>query len=224
MRQKIKKAYINHHLDEENIKKYEHVLEKRAENDENLKVSMINHLSALNDGVIAIFITVMMLEIPFPTSKATYMGFVWSVLVFLVSFFIIAGFWYDNKRIFESIIEADHIVIVTNFMFLASLALIPVVTKWILNQNDRYAAMNFGAVYLLTTFFQELLHFAAVRKRFQNHTGLLLFIIYTRTGVLLVTSLVLITLSWFCPQWAIMLYILLPIISFFKPIRIRSKG
>ena len=75
-------------MSEEDNRKYEHMLQKRAEGEKRLRTSMISHLSTLNDGVIAIFITVMMLEIPFPTSERTYWDFVWSVLVFLVSFLL----------------------------------------------------------------------------------------------------------------------------------------
>ena len=190
MKQKIKSAFVSRFLGDESARKYNHMLEKRAQGEERLKTSMINHLSTLNDGVIAIFITVMMLEIPFPTSEKSYWEFAWSVLIFLVSFFIVADFWYDNKRIFEAVNQAivadfwydnkrifeavnqaDHLVIVSNFLFLASLALIPVATKWTLHQNDRYSAVHFGAVYILTTFFQRLLYFAALRKRFRETPG-----------------------------------------------------
>ena len=118
MKQRIKSVFVKKYLSEESAKKYDHMLEKRAEGEERLQTNMIAHLSTLNDGVIAIFITVMMLEIPFPTSEKSYREFVWSILIFLVSFFIVADFWYDNKRIFEAITRADHLVIVSNFLFL----------------------------------------------------------------------------------------------------------
>ena len=217
MKQRIKSVFVKKYLSEESAKKYDHMLEKRAEGEERLQTNMIAHLSTLNDGVIAIFITVMMLEIPFPTSEKSYREFVWSILIFLVSFFIVADFWYDNKRIFEAITRADHLVIVSNFLFLASLALIPVTTKWILHQNDRYSAVHFGAVYILTSLFQRFLYFAALRKRFQNTPGLFLLMIFSKTGILLALSAALMFFSWFFPQQVIILYIILPVVSFFMP-------
>ena len=217
MKQRIKSAFIRRHLSDEDFRKYEHMLEKREEGEERLRTSMIGHLSTLNDGIVAIFITVMMLEIPFPTSERSYWEFVWSVLVFLVSFFIVADFWYDNKRIFESIREADHLVIVANFLFLASLALIPVATKWIIHQKDRYAAVHFGAVYMLTSLFQQLLYYTALRKRFRKNPGLFVFMVFFRVSFLLGISAALMLLSWFYPQWAVILYIILPAAGFFMP-------
>jgi uncharacterized membrane protein len=101
---------------------------------------MIRTLSTLNDGVIAIFITVMMLGIPYPTSEWSYFDFLWSILVFWVSFFIIAGFWYDNKVVFLSMREADHLVVIANFLFLAVLALI---TCTVCDQNNVSAQLTY---------------------------------------------------------------------------------
>lgn len=217
MKQKIKSNFIQRHMSRDNVDKYEHMLTRRRESYERLKTSMISHLSTLNDGVIAIFITVMMLEIPYPKLREEYGSFLWSIAVFLVSFFIIADFWYDNKRIFETIKEADHMVVVANFMFLASLALIPATTKWIMNQTDRYSELNFGLVYLITMLMQQFLYYASVRKRFVNHLALFFTIILARIGGLLIINAALMTLAWFHPRAAMLLYITLPIISFFTP-------
>ena len=112
---------------------------------------------------------------------------------------------------------ADHLVIICNFLFLASLALIPVATKWILHQNDRYSAVHFGAVYILTSCFPRLLYFAALRRRFRENPGLFMVMIFSRTGLLVIISALLMGLSWFYPKQTIILYILLPVISFFMP-------
>ena len=134
-----------------------------------------------------------------------------------MSFFIVADFWYDNKRIFEAITEADHLVIVANFMFLASLALIPVATKWIMYQNDRYSAVHFGAIYMVTSAFQQFLYYSALRKRFRKHLRLFLVLASMRAGLLLAISAALMLLSWFYPHSAVILYIILPVVSFFMP-------
>ena len=196
---------------------------RQAENEENLKDSMISHLSALNDGVIAIFITVMMLEIPVPTSRAEYTMFAQSILVFLVSFFNIADFWYDNKRIFETIKKADHLVVVANFMFLAALALVPVTTKWILLQRDRYSILNFGIVYLITTLCEQFLFYSSLRDRFKTHVKLFFTIMFARVGYLLIANLVIMLFTWMFPRTGMVFYIILPAIDFFRPTRVRKE-
>lgn len=217
MRKRLKFKIIERFLDDDQREKYDHMQERRSQNNKKLKASMISHLSALNDGVIAIFITVMMLEIPYPKLKSEYGSFIWSVMVFLVSFFIIADFWYENKRIFQTMREADHVVVVANFMFLASLALIPATTKWIMNQTDKYSELSFGTTYLIAMLMQEFLYYATVRKRFRNYLPLFFLIILTQIGGLIIINTGLMVLAWFHPRVAMMLYISMPIISFFLP-------
>ena len=223
MRQKLRNGLAKRVLDEKAYAKYEHMQKRQAENEENLKDSMISHLSALNDGVIAIFITVMMLEIPVPTSRAEYTMFAQSILVFLVSFFNIADFWYDNKRIFETIKKADHLVVVANFMFLAALALVPVTTKWILLQRDRYSILNFGIVYLITTLCEQFLFYSSLRDRFKTHVKLFFTIMFARVGYLLIANLVIMLFTWMFPRTGMVFYIILPAIDFFRPTRVRKE-
>ena len=213
MKDKIVRKYV----EDESAQDYERMLDERDEKEQSLKKSMVGHLSALNDGVVAIFITVMMLELPYPTSKEGIPVFLWSIGVFLVSFFIIAHFWYDNKRIFESIREADHWVVVADFVFLASLALIPATTKWIMNETNRYASMTFGLVYILTTIFQQLLYYAAVKNRFHGHGSRFILIALSGTGLYLLIGVALIALSWFDPVLGHLLFIVIPILGFFRP-------
>lgn len=215
--EQFKLNWIRRHLDPDSIAKYLHMQKKKQERSSILRKDMVRHLSTLNDGVIAIFITVMMLGIPYPTSEWSYYDFLWSILVFLVSFFIIANFWYENKLIFHSMREADHLVVIANFLFLAVLALIPVTTKWIINETDEVSATHFGVVYFLTTLLHQFLYYSAMRTRFIRHMKLLFLIMTRRIGLLLVVNVALMYIAWFYPKWAILLYILLPVISFFTP-------
>ena len=48
---------------------------------------MMEHLKAFNDGVFAIIITILALEIPVPHSQAAYLVFIKSISIFLISFF-----------------------------------------------------------------------------------------------------------------------------------------
>ena len=48
---------------------------------------MMKHLKAFNDGVFAIIITILALEIPAPHSQAAYPAFTKSISIFLISFF-----------------------------------------------------------------------------------------------------------------------------------------
>ncbi len=209
--------FLNYFLTDSEKKKYEHVKAGREKNSERLGDSLKGHLSTLNDGVAAIIITVMLLEIPFPTTQGEYKSFLWSILVFLVSFFVVAGFWYDNKRIFEAIQKVDHAITVLNFVFLASLALIPVMTKWIMRKTDRFAVLNYGVVYLLTMLLHYALYFAILRKRFHNEMSLFWKMMFFRAVFVLVPNILLLILGWHMPRPVMVLYLALPIVGFLQP-------
>ena len=208
---------FENHLTDEEAEKYQHMKEKRDENDDRLKSSLKGHLSTFNDGIIAIFITVMMLEIPYPVSEHQYRHFLWSVLIFFVSFLVIGDFWYENKRVFETIREVDHLTLAVNFLFLMALAFIPVMTKWIFNQPTRYAAVNYGITYLITMLMNQLLYLVVVRKRFRKHISLFVKITLARVGLILLVNLILILLGWYFPMQVTVLYAVLPVLSFLRP-------
>ena len=210
-------------LSDEECAKLDHARQRSEENEEKLKVSMVSHLSTLNDGIIAIFITVMMLEIPYPSSSAEIGTFVWSILVFAASFFIIADFWYDSKGIFQSMSDADHLTVVADFVYLAVMALIPVTTKWIMNVQSRDASICFGIVYFLTVLAQEFLRFSALRRNFVHYRGLIVRLFSIRLARIWMLIAVLLVLSWFVPQFAAIAYIILPVFSFFMPAKKRNK-
>lgn len=212
----LKQSLFQRLLTEEEREKYAHMYRRREENNEKLKTSLKSHLSTLNDGVIAIIITIMLLELPSP-SEAGYQGLLWAILIFFISFFVVADFWYENKRTFEIIDEVDHLTMILNFVFLAVLGLIPVMTKWIMRETISFAVVNYGVVYLFTLLIQNFLHFAVLRKRFKAHSGMFLKLTVARIAQVLIPNVLLIALGFFFPKAVMILYLALPVIGFLQP-------
>ena len=212
-----KEKLFNHFLTEREREKYAHVQERRNENRHLLRKNLKGHISTLNDGVVAIIITVMLLEIPFPTSPRNYGAFLWSIVIFLVSFFVVAGFWYENKRAFEKAREVDHPIMIVNFLFLASLSLIPVMTKWIMREAIGFSVMNYGVVHMVTLLLNEILYITIVRGRFRHYGGLLVKLILSRIGLVVVFDIALMWLGWYYPKPIMVLYLALPILNFLQP-------
>lgn len=91
------------------------------------------HLDNLNDGVIAIILTVMVLEVPLPSQTGvSYRNFMGSIFIFLVSFFVVANFWYDLNRMLLVLTRVSKKMIINDFIFLAALSVIPMLTKWMM--------------------------------------------------------------------------------------------
>lgn len=223
MNKKLKNEIVHRRdeMDEAEVQEIQtRIQEHRDEVGRNLK----SHLETFNDGVIAIFITIMVLEIPYPSAAVTMSTFRESIVIFIVSFFVVADFWYELQRSFMTFEQADHWVVVTDFLFLAALALIPIMTKWIMNDITRRAVMNFGIVYLITTLLEVALFFVAHRQHARVYSKV--YRVFMLIRVLWVVGLngALILLSFFYPRAAMYLFLALPVVSFFFPnVRVFSR-
>lgn len=216
MNKKLKKDLIQQRNDMDDAEVRE--IEKRiAARKREIGSSMKGHLETFNDGVIAIFITIMVLEIPYPSTSVSMHAFRESLVIFLVSFFVVADFWYELQRSFMTFEQADHWVVVTDFLFLAALALIPIMTKWIMNDITRRAVINFGMVYLVTTLLEVGLFFAAHRRQARVYSRVYRMFMLIRVLWVIGLNGALIILAFFYPKAAMYLFLSLPVVSFFFP-------
>ena len=206
-------------LTPEEEEKLSHIEEQMEKADKQSPVLMKQHLETLNDGVIAIIITIMVLELPFPGAETGYAHFLRMIGLFLVSFFIVADFWYDHHRIFESVRAADHVIVILNFLFLAALSLIPVMTKWILAERSSWSVASYGAVFLTVCIIEGCLQFAAVRDRFEGFQELYLYMFARSQFTVIAVNLIFLVLGWYYPKAIMPCYLILPLISFLQPRR-----
>ena len=193
--------------------------EQMREADKKSPLLMKSHLETFNDGVIAIIITIMVLELPIPSGPQEYKLFLSSIGLFFVSFFIVADFWYDLHRTFESVQRADHGIVVLDFLFLAVLSLVPVMTKWILAERNSWSVVAYGSVYLAVSIVLRGLLFYSLRERFLGFENLFFYMFAMSTGTILAFSLILIVLGWYYPVAVMPCYLILPLVSFLQPRR-----
>ncbi|MCD5563591.1 DUF1211 domain-containing protein [Lactobacillus delbrueckii subsp. lactis] len=116
---------------------------------------LAEHVMTFNDGVIAIIITIVLVEIADPLSKSAYQDFFSQIFIYLISFFVVANFWYEIHYTFSfHIMRAGKMTMVCDFAFLASLSLIPVMTKWIMGDLSVLSVVCYGIVYFLVQIFE----------------------------------------------------------------------
>ncbi len=149
-----------------------------------------------------------------------YAEFMHDIGIFLVSFFVIADFWYGLSRMFASCREADHSVIIADFCLLAAMALIPITTKWIISDASPLAVANYGVVYLAVTILRSILFVCIGRKRWKAAGVPFRSIARLLVGydaALALENIVLMLLAQVVPHIAMQLFLALPISSFFMP-------
>lgn len=112
-----------------------------------------NRLEAFTDGVIAIIITIMVLELTPPAggSFAALWGLRYRFLIYLVSFLTLAVYWNNHHHLFQVVKTIDGNVLWANIFFLFATSLFPFATAWVGEGHLGSFApeMFYGAVVLL---------------------------------------------------------------------------
>lgn len=179
------------------------------------------HLDNLNDGVIAIILTVMVLEVPLPSQTGvSYRNFMGSIFIFLVSFFVVANFWYDLNRMLLVLTRVSKKMIINDFIFLAALSVIPMLTKWMMLQPSSLAVFDYGIAYFIANLMKLIISANAWEEFFNEVEGsprMFSVRLGRRLLIVLIINAVLIFLAYAMPRWVLLAYLLLTIYNFFYP-------
>lgn len=177
-------------------------------------------LEAFSDGVLAIIITIMVLELKVPH------GVEWSALrpllpIFLsyvLSFAYIAIYWNNHHHLFQAVQQVDGRILWANMHLLFWLSLVPFVTGWMgENEFATTPVMLYGVVLLFAAIAYYLLTQAllarhasnsalavAIGKDFKGQISLVFYII--ALPLALISSwiafaiFVLVAIMWFVPD------------------------
>jgi uncharacterized membrane protein len=89
-------------------------------------------LEAFSDGVIAIIITIMVLELRPPDGSdfASLKPLVPKLLAYLLSFVLVGIYWNNHHHLFKLVDRIDAAVMWANMSLLFSLSLVPFATAW----------------------------------------------------------------------------------------------
>ena len=129
-----------------------------------------NRLEAFSDGVIAVIITIMVLELKVPrdTTLASLRSLAPQFLSYLLSFLAVAIMWVNHHHLLHSARRADARLLWSNNALLFSMSLVPFVTAYMGNNHrDPRAVALYGVVLSLCSASFLLLSFAII----QHHRG-----------------------------------------------------
>lgn len=133
-------------------------------------------VEAFSDGVFAIAITLLGLELKVPLrtapSLAAALVGAWpSYVAFFTSFVTITIIWINHHRLFTHIIRVDHVLLLLNSLLLMTVTLVPFGTAVLSahlahSDQQRTAAMVYSGIFVaLTGAFNLLWRYAARRHR-----------------------------------------------------------
>lgn len=119
-----------------------------------------NRIEAFSDGVIAIIITIMVLELKIPelgdhfTDQEVWkalLSLLPKVMSYLLSFVVVAILWINHHSLFDKIPYSDSKLVWYNAFLLFSMSLIPLPTAFIAEHPTLYqASMFYGIIMFLT--------------------------------------------------------------------------
>ena len=133
-------------------------------------------LLAFSDGVLAIIITLLVLDLRAPIAAAGSSGLALALLhmwpnlgAFLVSFLLVGVIWMNHHAMFRHIERSDHALLVINLLLLLCVALIPFAAAVVSDnvraaeEARRTAALFYGGVLVIGGVFFNGVWWYAVR-------------------------------------------------------------
>lgn len=136
-----------------------------------------NRLEAFSDGVLAIVVTLLVLELKVPrglesdSALRRALAEEWhAYLAFLTSFATVGIMWVNHHRLFTLIGRADHWLLMLNLLLLLMICIVPfptaVVSEYLGTDAARSATLVLGAVFVVTAVvFNVLWRYAAHNRR-----------------------------------------------------------
>lgn len=179
----------------------------------------LSRIEAFSDGVIAIIITIMVLNVPLPETFDTkqILELLNSIFIFFVSFIIVGDQWNKHRHIFMMLDDVNNKIVWSNMLFLFCLALIPLFTKWVMQHpTEVVPVIAYDFVYLLLNFIFHLIFHNAIRMRkaeYQMPKRNDDYHFYRRFLFMLIAVLAIIILSAFYPTVSIVFFIAFPVVN-----------
>jgi uncharacterized membrane protein len=113
-----------------------------------------NRLTSFTDGVIAVIITIMVLELPLPRAPgmAALQPLTILFVVYGISFVKVGTYWVQHHNVLQASKRVNGQVLLANLFFLFWLSLIPFVIRWVGQDGlTRDTVIAFGVIMLLCT-------------------------------------------------------------------------
>jgi uncharacterized membrane protein len=113
-----------------------------------------SRLTSFTDGVVAIIITIMVLELPVPKAPGMAALLPLSVLfaAYALSFVKVGIYWSQHHNVLQASKRVNGQVLLANLFFLFWLSLIPFVVRWVGEAGiTRDTVLAFGVIMLLCT-------------------------------------------------------------------------
>ena len=130
-----------------------------------------HRMEAFSDGVVAILITIMILELhpPVGSDWSALQPIIPSVLTYVLSFIYLGIYWNNHHHMLQATGRINGAILWANLHLLFWLSLVPFVTAWMgRNYEASTPAALYGAVLLMAAVSYTILQTAIIREEGRN--------------------------------------------------------
>lgn len=180
------------------------------------------HVVAFSDAIIAIIITFMMLEIPIKllsTGDLDYFSMFRAIGIYFISFCFVGDLWYQGSLEFHKLKQLTNQQFVRYMLFLFLLSLIPPFTRLLVEDTNRQVVLMYGILSFAVTLLWDLLQRSFHGPVSADDDPEKLYI-RKREGkrrlAMYAARLVLLVIAYFFPTFGLVIYLILPILSFLQ--------
>jgi uncharacterized membrane protein len=98
-----------------------------------------NRLEAFSDGVIAVIVTIMVLDLKVPHADGLrgFLTVLPTIAVYLLSFLLTGLYWINHHVLIDRLKQIDALILWANLFFLFTLSLIPFFTSYLVEKGIR---------------------------------------------------------------------------------------
>ena len=178
----------------------------------------ISRIAGFSDGLIAIIITLMVLEIPIPSEiKMTeIIEFAKAIIIYFASFVVIGTQWNRHHFLLEQTEKVHKSFIWKNLLYLFSLSLIPLFMKLLIKHpNDFIPAIGYSLIYLITDFISIQLIISVLKNKKNKTEREEKLLTEDRKLITQILPLIIfsvsILLEYFLPNLTIIFFIIFPV-------------
>jgi len=169
-----------------------------------------DRLAAFSDGVIAIIITIMVLElrVPHGADWEVLRGMIPAFLTYVLSFVYVAIYWNNHHHLLHTVTRVDGLILWANSHLLFWLSIIPAVTAWMgQNLSAPLPTALYGAALLMPAIAYYFLVKAIIHQHGKDSTLAKAVGSDLKGKVSLIIYLAGILLAFFAPWISIVLYV-----------------
>ena len=170
-----------------------------------------NRLEAFSDGVLAIILTIMVLELKIPIGDdlSSLKPFIPKLLNYLLSFIFVGIYWNNHHHLFHAIEKINGRTLWANLALLFWLSLLPIATGWLDEHiHSKWPAAVYGFILLMSSISFRLIEYSALRIEKQSNIVIESLQNQRKENLTLVLYIIGIGIAFYKPEVSIIFYIL----------------